>query len=167
MLQQAVVFGGYSPTLPTCFPVKNETFSFTYYADTFILDYTCSPPRWKQVLTRGFPTYRAQAQLLTDPSTGKIFLFGGFTNMDFVPSRKSAITRSFGDLWQLRVNVPGGFFEDVDLEEEARTAKAGPYQRCFTCGSAGQWKKCGGQYCDSIWLGNVLICFGPSNSRKL
>ena len=42
--------------------------------------------------------------------------------------------------------MPGGFFEGVDLEEEARTAKAGPWQRCFTCGSAGPWKKCGGEF---------------------
>lgn len=40
--------------------------------------------------------------------------------------------------------MPGGHFEGVDLEDETRTAQAGPWQRCFTCGSAGPWRKCGG-----------------------
>lgn len=52
--------------------------------------------------------------------------------------------RSYADLWQLRLDLPGGDFDKVNLEEEARTAKAGPWQRCFTCGTAGPWKKCGG-----------------------
>lgn len=57
---------------------------------------------------------------------------------------KKHSSRSYGDLWQLKLECPGGWFEGVDLEEEARTAKAGPWQRCFGCGSAGPWKKCGG-----------------------
>lgn len=61
-------------------------------------------------------------------------------------SRKGTVSRSFGDLWQLCIDQPGGFFEGVDLDEEARTAQAGPWQRCFTCGSAGPWKKCGGEH---------------------
>jgi hypothetical protein len=48
-------------------------------------------------------------------------------------------------VWQLRLDVPGGDFEGVDLDEEARTEKAGPWQRCFTCGDAGMWKKCSGE----------------------
>ena len=28
--------------------------------------------------------------------------------------------------------------------EEARTAKQGPWRRCYSCGSTGPWKKCGG-----------------------
>ena len=48
-------------------------------------------------------------------------------------------------MWQLRLDVPEGDFEGVDLDEEARTAKAGPWQRCFTCGDAGMWKKCSGE----------------------
>ena len=49
-------------------------------------------------------------------------------------------------MWQLCLDEPGGYFEGVDLDEEARTAKAGPWQRCFACGCAGPWKKCGGEY---------------------
>lgn len=66
-------------------------------------------------------------------------------NTEFVPSRVKNTSRSFADLWELRLDLPGGGFEGVDLEEEARTAKAGPWQRCFSCGSAGPWKKCGGK----------------------
>lgn len=102
-------------------------------------------PKWKQVLTRGFPTYRCQAQLVSDPATGKTYLFGGYTNSEFVPTRKAYISRSFGDVWQLRVDEPGGYFDGVDLDEEARTAKAGPWQRCFGCGDTGPWRKCGGE----------------------
>jgi hypothetical protein len=149
--------------LPTFVVANGQRFNYSYFADTFmyIPPNPVSPPvstpltsptsgnvgepKWKQIMTRGFPTYRCQAQLASDPDTGKTYLFGGFTNHDFVPGRKDYITKSFGDIWQLRIDEPGGCFEGVDLEEEARTAKAGPWQRCFSCGDAGPWKKCGGQ----------------------
>ncbi|KAI0075654.1 hypothetical protein K474DRAFT_1599470 [Panus rudis PR-1116 ss-1] len=160
----AIVFGGYSPTLPSDDFDVHRQYSFTYFADTFIYippqispDSTASSssssstntvpsktPKWKQVITRGFPTYRAQADLFTDPATGKTYLFGGYTNSQFVPDSKHEISRSFSDVWQLKLDVPGGHFEGVNLEEESRTAKAGPWQRCFNCGNAGPWKKCGG-----------------------
>jgi len=142
-----IVFGGYSPSVGTFYPEQKKNFTFSYYADTFLFDSSTS--NWKQVITRGFPTYRAQARMFADPTTGKMFLFGGYTNSDYVPSRKNTLSRSFGDLWQLCIDEPGGFFEDVDYDEEARTAKAGPWQRCFTCGSAGQCQKCGGTHLPS------------------
>lgn len=142
-LNQTILFGGYAPTFSTLYLELGKSFNFSYYADTFIWSPTTS--KWKQVLTRGFPTYRAQSALITDPSTGKVFLFGGYTNNDYVQSRKDTFSKSFADLWQLRIDQPGGYFEGVDLEEEARTAKAGPWQRCFSCGGAGQWKQCGGE----------------------
>jgi len=103
-------------------------------------------PGWRHVLTRGFPTYRSQAALHTDPFTGMMYLYGGFTSSDFISSRKAFTTRSFGDLWQLRMDVEGegGDFSDVDIEDERRTAQAGPWQRCFMCGNAGRWRKCSG-----------------------
>lgn len=55
------------------------------------------------------------------------------------------MSRNFGDVWELRIDESGGGFEGVDLKEERRTAAAGPWQRCFTCGSAGNWKKCAGE----------------------
>lgn len=127
----------YIPPDPASLPVATPLTSPTTLAGT-------GEPKWKQILTRGFPTYRCQAQLTSDPDTGKTYLFGGFTNHDFVPGRKDYNTKSFGDVWQLRIDEPGGCFEGVDLEEETRTAKAGPWQRCFSCGDAGPWKKCGG-----------------------
>jgi hypothetical protein len=165
-LDKVFVFGGYNPSIPTFYLPKNQQFGFSYYADTFMYspsDPESPPidtpstepsqkdikaPKWKQVLTRGFPTYRCQARLLADSATGKTYLFGGYTNTDLVPSRKDYISRSFGDVWQLRVDEPGGYFDGVNLEEEARTAKIGPWQRCFTCGDTGPWKKCGGE----LWL---------------
>lgn len=148
ILNKTILFGGYNPTLPALYLEQGAMFQFSYYADTFIYDdglSSGSPPAWKQVITRGFPTYRAQAKLFSDPETGKVYLFGGYTNAQFVPQKKDVVMRSFNDLWQLRLDLPGGFFDGVDLEEEARTAKAGPWQRCFNCGSAGPWRKCGGE----------------------
>lgn len=149
-----VLFGGYSPSIPTTYKNEVEASGYTYYADTFVsspsysLPSSPSTPKWKQVLTRGFPTYRAQARLFSDPHTGKTFLFGGYTNTQFISaSSGKRSSRSYGDLWQLKLECPDGWFEGVDLEEEARTAKAGPWKRCFGCGSAGPWKKCGGMCC--------------------
>lgn len=150
VLDKVIVFGGYSPTVPTWLEDLQDTVTYTYYADTFVCDMSPTqnraPVSWRQVVTRGFPTYRAESTLLTDAKTGKTFLFGGYKNTTYVRTKKTnpSSSRNFIDLWQLRLDVPGGFFEGVDLEEEARTAKAGPWQRCFTCGSAGPWKRCGG-----------------------
>ena len=64
------MFGGYNSAIPT---LRNPRFfGFTYYADTFMLDAVPedgSAPRWRQVITRGWPTYRAQCKLFTDPET--------------------------------------------------------------------------------------------------
>lgn len=172
-LNKVVVFGGHAPSLPTTFVQqrKQDSFEFTYYADTFVYDYpepdaidtnfppyaSTNPeeltapsqatyPAWKQVVTHGFPTYRCHSHLESDPDTGKVYLFGGYTNSDFVPSRGNYLTRPFGDVWQLRMDVPGegGDFASVDMDTEARTARAGPWKRCFSCGNTGLWKQCAG-----------------------
>ena len=132
-----IVFGGYSPSVGTFYPEQGKT-SPSRIMQTH--SYSMPPLRNGNRLSLGFPTYRAQARLFADPTTGKTFLFGGYTNADYVPSRRNTISRSFGDFWQLCIDEPGGCFDDVDYDEEARTAKAGPWQRCFTCGSAGQDK---------------------------
>ena len=150
-LDKVILFGGSNSNLPT-YRDNGSALSFSYFADTFVLDNTptASPitgPRWKQVITRGFPTYRAQAKLFADPESGRVYLFGGYTAVNFVPPRADPLAEdscAFGDLWTLKLDMPGGHFEGVDLEEEARTARVGPWQRCYNCGSAGQWKKCGG-----------------------
>ncbi|KAK7007872.1 hypothetical protein R3P38DRAFT_1622076 [Favolaschia claudopus] len=168
-LQKAIVFGGYCPNLRTCLrraDGREEEFPYSYVADTFIYDTlrsatatadflepTRSAPRWKQVLTPGFPTYRCQAHMQCDPATGRTYMFGGWTNSQYIPTQSKLMARTFGDLWELRVDVEGGHFEEVDVEEEARVARAGPWQRCFSCGAAGPWKKCGGSC-----KGRVFFC---------
>ncbi|KAJ7858345.1 hypothetical protein B0H14DRAFT_2749011 [Mycena olivaceomarginata] len=167
-LQRAIVFGGYHPTLPT--HVLNTTtgretqFNYSYFGDTFLYDVAPSPspdhatptsraPKWAQVLTAGFPTYRCQAQLAVDSTTGKTYMFGGWTNNQYIPTHTQMMSRSFGDVWELRVDLPGGNFEGVDVEEEGRVARAGPWQRCWACAAAGPWKKCGG-----TCKGRVFFC---------
>ncbi|VDB96140.1 unnamed protein product [Peniophora sp. CBMAI 1063] len=156
-LDKVITFGGYNASLPYE-GSPGQRFVFSYFADTFIYDpnpANDSSPVWKQVITRGFPTYRAQCAVFSDPESGKVYMFGGYTNSQFVPNKKHPISRSFGDLWQLRIDIPGGDFEGVDVEEEARTAKQGPWQRCYSCGSTGPWKRCGGScgglvyFCDT------------------
>ncbi|KAJ7122642.1 hypothetical protein C8R43DRAFT_1148233 [Mycena crocata] len=172
-LQALLVFGGFHPSLPS-YNIEPGTgkkvdLSFSYLADTFLYDMAPAPPasvdpatptrsapKWKQVLTPGFPTYRCQAHVVCDPATGRMYMFGGYTNSQYIPTCSKLKSRSFGDLWELRVDVPGGHFEEVDVAEEARVAKAGPWQRCFACAAAGPWKKCGGS-CN----GRVFFCGTP------
>lgn len=169
-LQKTIVFGGYQPTLPTIVVEQRMQFNYSYFADTFVYDMTppvpatdaltqeptLSAPKWKQVLTHGFPTYRCQAQLACDPETGRTYLFGGFTNNQYIPTRTKLFSRSFGDLWELRIDEAGGHFEEVNVEEEARSAKAGPWQRCFSCAAAGPWRKCGGAFNDFLVKDGVI-----------
>ncbi|KAJ7740097.1 hypothetical protein B0H16DRAFT_1676390 [Mycena metata] len=162
VLDKVITFGGYAPSaLSNLAPNAEYVYRFSYYADTFMLgtDTGETKASWKHVLTRGFPTYRAQPCLAVDPGTGRTFLFGGYVSAEYVPARTADISgRSFSDVWELRLDIPGGHFDDVDVEDEARTARVGPWQRCFACGSTGPWKKCGGAcngqafFCDAQCL---------------
>ncbi|KAJ6546244.1 hypothetical protein DFH09DRAFT_1507751 [Mycena vulgaris] len=147
-LQQAVAFGGYHPGLPAYVVNdangREEAFPYPFFADTFVYDMAPSTqanpvafdaPKWRHVRTPGSPTYRCQAHLQCDPATGRTHLFGGWTNSQFILTRTKMLSRSFGDLWELRVDVPGGHFGEVDIEAKARMARAGPWQRCFACGA--------------------------------
>ncbi|KAF8965607.1 hypothetical protein BDZ97DRAFT_1811485 [Flammula alnicola] len=152
-----IIFSGINSNLSSRF--GQVIFSCAYLADTFM--YIPGPPdpltgkrktgKWKQVLTRGFPTYRQKATLLTDQGTGKMYLYGGY------PERA---IHTFTDLWTLRVDVPSGHFEEVNVDEEGKSARVGPWQRCFACCSIGNWKKCGGSckgkafFCDADCLRN-------------
>ncbi|KAJ7187189.1 hypothetical protein C8R46DRAFT_1025093 [Mycena filopes] len=147
VLSKVLTFGGYAPTaLSNLSPDAEYVYRFSYYADTFMLGTDPGELKagWKHVLTRGFPTYRAQPCLAVDPASGRTFLFGGYVSAEYVPARTADTGRSFSDLWELRLDIPNGHFDDVDVEDEARTARVGPWQRCFACGSTGPWKKCGG-----------------------
>lgn len=72
---KAVVFGGYDSRTPFLPSTGDIAFAYTYFADTFLWD--IQTRRWSQVITRGFPTYRASPDVFTDPQTGKTYLFGG------------------------------------------------------------------------------------------
>lgn len=96
------MFGGYNASVPTIH-APGAFFNFSYYADTFILDpepEDGSAPYWRQVITRGWPTYRAQAKLFTDPETYASFLLP-----------KNAQTLSNLNQWQAlplrRLHQPG------------------------------------------------------------
>ncbi|KAJ7834346.1 hypothetical protein B0H14DRAFT_3871395 [Mycena olivaceomarginata] len=119
----------------------NATPNANLNAAKFEFEPTRTAPKWKQVLTPGFPTYRCQAHLACDSTTGRTYMFGGWTNSQYIPTRSKLMAKTFGDVWELRVDVPGGHFEEVDVEEEARVARAGPWQRCFVCGAAGTLEK--------------------------
>ncbi|KAJ7838888.1 hypothetical protein B0H13DRAFT_163023 [Mycena leptocephala] len=158
-LDKVIIFGGYAPSAPSQFDATDRTASmFTYYADTFVygLDGTTGAV-WKHVLTHGFPTYRAQSQFMADPATGRTFLFGGYVSAEYVPASGEGASRCFSDLWELRLDLPGGDFV-FDMVNEVHTARVGPWQRCFACGAVGQWKQCGGKcagqayFCDARCL---------------
>lgn len=147
-LDRTLAFGGYCGTTNTYFPDRGLNFTFAYYADTFL--WNPHDRKWAQVLTRGFPTYRAQARLLVDPDAGgKTYLFGGYTNSDFVPSQH-VVSRAFNDVWELKIDFEDGKGGIVDRErelgeEEERTAVMGPWGTCYCCGAVGQWRMCGGR----------------------
>lgn len=144
-MDRTVVFGGYCGTTNTYFPERGVNFTFAYYADTYL--WNPADRKWTQVLTRGFPTYRAQARMVVDKESGRSFLFGGYTNSDFVPS-DHVVSRAFNDLWELKIDFEdgrGGIVDRVaELGGEERTAVMGPWGTCFCCGAVGQWRMCGG-----------------------
>ncbi|KAK0476494.1 hypothetical protein IW261DRAFT_1642290 [Armillaria novae-zelandiae] len=117
VLNKFLLFGRYSTGQDTIVLSdepggRGVSFSFTYFADTFMYDPapvtgnpdatpTMKAPKWKHVLTRGFPTYRCQANLIIDPDNGKTYMFGGYTNTQLVPMCKqnqSPYVKAFNDL---------------------------------------------------------------------
>ncbi|KIJ56983.1 hypothetical protein M422DRAFT_218829 [Sphaerobolus stellatus SS14] len=154
-LKRLIAFGGFSSNAPLqrSTRLKNIDNVYSYFADTYIFDPAAFS--WKHVLTRGFPTYRALGEMFCDPETGKIFLFGGYTDNEIVPSR-IGVTSAFNDIWQLRLDMEGGFWDEVDLEEDLKTAKAGPWQRCFNCGASGDTKKM--RKCQGTCQGKASFC---------
>lgn len=82
------------------------------------------------------------AQLNVDPVTGKIYLYGGKITNDYISSRR--VSQTFGDLWQLQLSPPKDHPDEAKMDGEGRS-ELQLVRRCFACGSAGTWKKCGGQ----------------------
>ncbi|KAJ6550803.1 hypothetical protein DFH09DRAFT_1086432 [Mycena vulgaris] len=143
-LRKTIVFGGYHPSLSTYVltPGCEMGFYYSYFADTLIYDAEPTVPAHAGNPTLSAPRWN-QAHIACDSVTGKTFMFGAWTNSQFIPTRTNLSSRSFGDLWEMRMDVPGGHFEEVNVQEEARIARAGR-QRCFACAGAGPWKECGG-----------------------
>lgn len=120
-----MVYGGYNLEVPTRLG-SGMSISFTYCAGT---DGT-----W------GFTTYRSSL-LTANDDTGRMYLFGGSTNTIRAPSGKDAHTlRSFRDLWELRLDGPGGHWDEVSLSDE-RSAQMGLWQKCFNCRNTGFYKE--------------------------
>ncbi|KAF9065817.1 hypothetical protein BDP27DRAFT_1269124 [Rhodocollybia butyracea] len=142
---KAVVYGGYHGSLPTVENAPghpNQKFKFSFFGDTFV--YNPDTNIWKHVLVRGFPSYRAMSTFASDPDTGKIYLSGGYSDSDFVPSKNIGI-RVYHDVWTLKLDLPGGHWNPQDLTRDLRAEKMGPWMRCFTCGNCGiTWQKCAG-----------------------
>ncbi|KAJ3998889.1 hypothetical protein F5050DRAFT_1741392 [Lentinula boryana] len=142
---RAVVYGGYHGNMTTLeFNIgdRNTSFNFAFYGDTFVYDPETN--MWQHVLVRGFPSYRAMSKMVCDPDTGKIYLFGGYTNPDFVPAKNMSL-RVYNDVWTLKVDLPGGHWNPEDLTRDVRAERMGPWMRCFTCGNCGiNWQKCAG-----------------------
>ena len=47
---------------------------------------------------------------------------------------KDRTTRCFSDVWQLRLEMPGGGMTEEDRQIDVRTETMGPWRRCYTCG---------------------------------
>lgn len=73
---RVVIHGGYCASLLfNASPAWEGSTGYTYFGDTFA--WNPETKRWSQVITRGFPTYRAAADLFTDEQTGRTYFFGG------------------------------------------------------------------------------------------
>lgn len=75
MIHTAYPSIGYNPTMPLFQSEMDATGYGAYFADTFA--WCPLKKRWFHVLTKGFPTYRSSAEMFTDPTTGRTYLFGG------------------------------------------------------------------------------------------
>ncbi|TCD66271.1 hypothetical protein EIP91_001600 [Steccherinum ochraceum] len=124
-LKRAIVHGGYNADMSSA-----TRFTFSFYSDAYVFN----PENgiWQQVITRGFPTYRAQSALVVDPDTGITYLYGGWTNSDYYPS-KVILNRTFDDLWQLKLDTDGGYFEEEEYDIDTRSVAHGPWNQCFSC----------------------------------
>lgn len=73
--KSTIVYGGYAARISYKHPSKVNPFGFSYFADTFLWDEETK--LWRMVIAKGFPTYRAGGDMVTDQETGRSYLFGG------------------------------------------------------------------------------------------
>ncbi|KAJ3813993.1 hypothetical protein F5876DRAFT_86746 [Lentinula aff. lateritia] len=130
--------GGYPS--PRTEAASDTMYEFAFYGDTFIYDPEAN--LWQHVPVRGFPSYRAMSTIVSDPDTGKIYLFGGYTNLDFVPAKNFSL-QAFNDILTLKLDLPGGHWNPDDLTRDVRAGKTGPRMRVALPAYAGA---CGGKY---------------------
>lgn len=74
-LGRTLVYGGYNASMTTSLADMDKAFYFAFFGETYLLD--PETQIWQHVLTRGFPSYRAQSSFLVDEATGKTYLYGG------------------------------------------------------------------------------------------
>ncbi|KIJ48111.1 hypothetical protein M422DRAFT_28575 [Sphaerobolus stellatus SS14] len=137
-LNRLIAFCGFSFNAPLqrSTRLKNIDHVCSYFPDTYIFDPAAFAS--KHVFICAFPTYRPLAKMFSDPGTENIFIWTIYIQRNHS-----------NDICQLRLDMEGGFWNEMDLEEDLRTAKAGPWQRSFNCGASGdtkKMKKCHGKY---------------------
>ncbi|KAK7446264.1 hypothetical protein VKT23_014469 [Stygiomarasmius scandens] len=144
-MNRTIIYGGYHSNHgfkendPDMF---QGVFGYAYFGDAFL--WNPDTGIWQHILVKGFPSYRSMSSLTCDPETGKLYMFGGFCNGDFIPT-KNMMGRFYSDVWQLKIDTPGGHWDPKDLERDIRAEKMGPWLRCFTCGNCGiTFQKCAG-----------------------
>ncbi|KAG8897118.1 hypothetical protein FRC00_004794 [Tulasnella sp. 408] len=124
--KKALVFGGYNARMIISDPEADAMKTGAYFADTFA--WCPRNKRWSHVITKGFPTYRSCAEMFTDPSTGRTYLFGGLMSTGYAPTQRPTQFKFFGDIWELVIDVPGSGFEESEFETaDPRFSKLGPW----------------------------------------
>lgn len=166
VLHRGIVYGGYNGSMNSAAGSvdrerRQRMYPFSFFGDTLVFD--PETKIWQHVIVKGWPSYRAQATLISDPDTGITYLYGGqefchmcnsdlnspplclgYTNTEYVPM-KDTTSRCFGDIWQLKLDMPGGRMTEEDRNLDPRTETMGPWRRCYTCGEAGlEYKRCSG-----------------------
>lgn len=83
-LGRTIVYGGYAAFLPASTEDGNH-YAFAFFGETYAMN--PATKIWQQAVVRGFPSYRAQSQFFVDDTTGKTYLFGGWSHYTFWSSR--------------------------------------------------------------------------------
>ena len=178
LLHSVIVFGGCNVRMPTNkSQFAGVDLGFTNFADTFILN--MKTRIWKQVLTHNIPHHRVYSQAHVDLATGNIYLYGGNSHLivSYIvllisPSLLAILTGgcmsvllplkradkekkdvAVGDLWQLKLDLPGHDFDRIEFDRESEIGSFGPWKLCFCCKEYKiNMMKCGGTCGGSIYL---------------
>lgn len=69
-MERAVVYGGYNQEMMSAGYAE-----FALFGDAYL--FNPETKLWQLVIALGFPSYRGSATMVSDPDTGKIYMFGG------------------------------------------------------------------------------------------